>query len=115
MTTHKTRVAYVRLTPEDHAEIARLARHAGLSVSAFLRHAGMRLSVPPTVPAVNKAAWADLARSAANINQLAHHLNEARITGRAGTVDAGVLRQDLHRMYGHIAALRRLLIGEDCP
>lgn len=31
-----------------------------------------------SVPAVNKEAYAELARSAANLNQVAHHLNEGR-------------------------------------
>ncbi len=111
----KTRVAYVRLTSEDHAEISRRAQHAGLSVSEFLRRSGLQLAVPRPVPAVNRAAWSELARSTANLNQLAHHLNESRITGRAGHLDADVLREELRAMDNRIEDVRRRLIGEAPP
>ncbi len=110
MASHKTKVAFVRLNPEDHAEIKRRAQTAGISVSAYLRKAGLGLSIKPPTPAINRKAWTELARTASNINQLAHHLNEARITGR-GNLDAQVLRTELRRMYGHIAALRKRLKG----
>jgi len=112
MAPKKIHVAYVRLSAEDHAAITRLAGAADVSVAEFLRRRGLGCAVRAPVPAINRQAWTALARSAANINQLAHHLNENRITGQAGTVDAAVLRAELRRLYGHIAALRRLLIGE---
>ena len=31
--------------------------------------------LPPTIPEVNREAWAALARTAANLNQIAHRLN----------------------------------------
>ena len=110
----RSRVAYVRLSPPDHQEITRRARTVGLSVSDFLRRAGLDATINAPVPELNVKAWRELARSAANINQLAHHLNEERIHGR-GKLDADHLRQELRRMYGHIAALRRALIAEAPP
>ena len=105
----------MRLSAQDHAAITRLAGEAGLSVAEFLRRRGLGCAVRAPVPARNRQAWAELARSAANINQLARHLNERRVTGRAGTVDAAVLRAELSHMYGHISALRRFLAGEVDP
>ena len=32
--------------------------------------------VPPTIPTLNREAWLELSRAAANLNQLARHLNE---------------------------------------
>ena len=110
----RSRVAYVRLSPADHEEISRRARVAGQSVSDFLRCAGLNAAIIAPVPELNLEAWRALARSAANINQLAHHLNEERMHGR-GSLDADHLRQELRRMYGHIAALRRALIAEAPP
>ena len=111
---HRSHVAYVRLTADDHQEITSRARAAGLSVSDFLRRAGLGLTVSAPVPELNVSAWRELARSAANINQLAYHLNESRIHGRYG-MDADQLRQELRRMYGHIAALRGAMIAETSP
>ena len=55
--------------------------------------------LPPTVPELNRQAWADLARAAANLNQLARHLNEGR-----GSTDADAIRSEL-------SAFRLALIG----
>jgi hypothetical protein len=35
--------------------------------------------LPPTVPEINQGAYAELARSAANLNQLAKHLNAGEL------------------------------------
>jgi len=40
----------------------------------YLRAAALH-RLPPTIPAVNREAWVALARTAANLNQIAHRLN----------------------------------------
>jgi hypothetical protein len=46
----------------------------------YLRTAALH-RLPPTVPALNREAWAELARLAANINQYQLAINEHRATG----------------------------------
>jgi hypothetical protein len=63
----------------------------------YLRAAALH-RLPPTIPEINREAWVDLARAAANLNQIAHRLN-------AG--DA-ILSADIRVM---LEAFRRDLIG----
>ena len=41
----------------------------------YLRAAALH-RLPPIIPAVNREQWLELARAAANLNQIARHLNE---------------------------------------
>lgn len=61
------------------AELVRVdAARGAVTRGAFLRRAA--LAAPPrVVPEVNRAAWVELARLSANLNQLARHLNEGRL------------------------------------
>ena len=103
----------MKATEEEHHLVTERARQAGLSVSDYLRACVFRRRVKPkpVVPPANLAIYAELARAAANLNQLAHHLNEGRVKGQAHTVSAAVLREELRRLYAHLAALRRNLVG----
>lgn len=71
----------------------RLARH--------LRSAGLE-SAPPQIPAINREAWAELSRLAANLNQQQRAINEGRAA--PGPVDLAELRAS-------VDTLRRELIG----
>ena len=104
-------VCYVRVSEEDHRVIKRLATAAELSVSEFLRRAGLGARITWPVPPLNQQAWTELARTASNINQLAHHLNEGRIKGRQTGINLEDMQVMLRRLYGHIVVLRRELIG----
>lgn len=56
-------------------EVSALDRRRGrMSRAAYLRAAALHRP-PPTVPEVNREQWAELARTAANLNQIAHRLN----------------------------------------
>ena len=35
--------------------------------------------MPPPIPELNSLAWTDLSRAAANLNQIAHHLNSGGV------------------------------------
>ena len=103
----------VKLTPDELEAAKASARSAGLSVSDYVR---ARILDKPVVakskvPQVNVKVYAELARSASNLNQLAHHLNEGRIMGLPRKTHAKVLKEELRRMYGHVTALRRHLVG----
>lgn len=54
--------------------------------------------LPPTIPAINREAWTELARAAGNLNQIARSLNAGE------KVDRGSLRDQL-------AQFRAALIG----
>lgn len=54
--------------------------------------------LPPSIPAINRDAWLELARAAANLNQLAKHINQR---GDADPVRIGV----------ELGAFRRALLG----
>jgi len=72
----------------------------------FIRRAA--LSAPPRiVPAVNRAAWVELARLSANLNQLVRHLNEHR-PGTSPPVK-------LDELMTAVVRLRADLIGLEVP
>lgn len=64
----------VRVSADELAQLD--AERGHRPRGAYLRACWVRLPVPPIVPEVNRLAWQALARSAANLNQLAaayHH------------------------------------------
>lgn len=46
----------------------------------YLRHASMG-KLPPTIPAINREAWASLSRVAANLNQYQAQINAGGVHG----------------------------------
>jgi len=64
------------------------------------------------VPAVNVAAYQDLARTAANLNQVTRHLNEG---GRLDATGTARLADMLDRLTTQVRALRLTLMrgGDD--
>lgn len=79
------------------------AKEAGLPTRTYCRRVLLRKHIRP-IPELNREAWAELARLAANINQLAHHANASGELGQLVELQA-VARQ--------VAALRLQLIGAD--
>ena len=73
------------------------------------------------VPAINRQAFAAFARTAANLNQLARHLNTEKVIaenqGRGhrvvveSTINGAVLRELLQQCLTEMKALRHDLIG----
>ena len=59
----------VYVTEAELAAIEKKAASVGMPAPAFLREAGLD-RLPPVIPAINQEAWADLARAAANLNQI---------------------------------------------
>lgn len=70
----------VRLNDAELARLDSLRDSVRMQRGEYLR-AGALHRLPPTIPAINREAWAGLARSAANLNQLARHLNEGGALG----------------------------------
>jgi len=65
----------VRFTAPEFAAIHAAAALHGLGLAAFLRRAALGYRLPPAVPAINRAAYAALARLAGNLNQWMHAIN----------------------------------------
>lgn len=93
----------VRLSP---AELAELDRQRGnIQRGAWLRMAWQRSLPPAPPPAINRGAWAELARASANLNQIAHHLNSSVASG------APVTAADVADVARALARFRASLIG----
>lgn len=100
----RARTIGVRVNPVELADLETKAQAAGVTVTEWLRLAGLRRRAPAgVVPAINREAWVELARLAANLNQLARAANE----GQTVTVN----EQLLSRLMDQVQALRRGLLG----
>ncbi len=96
------------LDPQEEMRIAASASAAGLAIGRFIRRSalGQRVHAVPSIE--NLSAWRDLARLAANLNQVATAINRGRIE----VVGDGVARL-LVQIGLEVAALRAQLIGAD--
>lgn len=92
----------VFFTSQEAAEIQQRASVAVINPAAYLRFAGLT-RLPRPIPALNREAWADLARVGANINQYQAAINEGRATGYPPEV--------LCELRDLVQALRRDLLG----
>lgn len=70
----RVHVVSVRLNAVELARLDSLRDAVRMQRGEYLRAAALD-RLPPAVPAVNREAWVALARSAANLNQIAHRLN----------------------------------------
>ena len=94
----------VRVSAAEYAALRAKAEQMGITPAQFLRDAALKRRLPsPPVPAVNRAEYAELARLAANLNQLTRAANE----GRPVTVAEALLE----RLAGEVSRLRLALLG----
>jgi hypothetical protein len=94
----------VRVSPSEYAVLKDKAAHMGVTPAQWLRQAALSRRLPsPPVPAINRAAYAELARLSANLNQLARHANR----GESVQVGADLL----HQLGLEVRRLRLSLIG----
>jgi transposase len=98
------------LTPAERAELERRTALTGWrDVGAYVRRAIMAQRSPrATVPQLNVQAWGELARTAANLNQVTRHLNEG---GQLDAATAAGLAVVVERLGGEVRALRLGLLG----
>ena len=74
----RTHAVAVRFNSE---ELELLDKNRGRFQRAeFLRSSALN-KLPPTIPPLNQQAWTELARAAANLNQIARELNFKRTPG----------------------------------
>jgi len=98
------------LTPVERAELERRTAMTGWrDVGAYVRRAIMAQRPPrATVPQLNVQAWGELARTAANLNQLTRYLNEG---GQLDAATAARLGLEVERLGEDVRALRLGLMG----
>ena len=99
----------VRVSPPEYDALLAKAIYMHMTVAQWLREAALTRRLPsPPVAAINRAQYIELARLAANLNQLAHLANE----GKCVTVADGLLTC----MIGETRRLRLSLLGvNDLP
>ena len=77
----------VYVTEDEFSELTRRAELVSMRTPAYLRESGLE-RLPPTVPEINQIAWLELSKSAANLNQIARHLNQGKLVGVGVILDA---------------------------
>lgn len=71
----------VRLNGNEWASIQRKADAVGMTPTAWMRRAALsRVPLRAVVPVINRKAYAELARLAANLNQITRAANEGRVS-----------------------------------
>lgn len=102
----------VRLNEAELARLDLLRDAVQMQRGEYLRAAALH-RLPPTIPAINREAWAELAREAANLNQFAKHLNQgfAGDGERIGKALAVQIRAALQHNQRLLMDVRRDLIG----
>lgn len=69
----------VRVSAEEYAALRAKAEQMGMTPAQWLREAALSRRLPsPPVPPINREQYAELARLAANLNQLTRLANEGR-------------------------------------
>lgn len=102
--TRSTRVR-VRLRPPDAARLKAAASATGKPLATYIALAALQHPLPRAVPEVNRKAYAELARVAANLNQWMHAIN----AGQLPTVDKPMIARAIVQMR----ELRAALLGRD--
>jgi hypothetical protein len=72
----RTHTISTRLNDEELNLLNQKCAEYKMQRGEFLRTAAIH-KLPPQIPQVNAEQWVELARSASNLNQIAHHLNNA--------------------------------------
>ncbi len=111
----RTHMLSVYVNAGELAALERRTAAAGIrEVGAYVRVAVMAQRPPrAVVPEVNRGAWGELARTTANVNQIAAHLNGGGRFDERGTAR---LAQALDVLRAEVRALRLTLtepIGDD--
>jgi hypothetical protein len=102
----RMRCVSVRLNDAELAELD--AKRGRYQRGEWLRIASLdRLpALAAPIPAINLQAYQDLARLAANLNQLQRAINAGQVTGS---------QVEVTRLAGAVAALRQQLVGARSP
>jgi len=100
----RSAVIGVRVSASEHEALCQRAAAMQMKPAQWLRTAALTRRLPaPPVAAINRAQYVELARLAANLNQLAHLAN----MGKNVTVASGLLE----RLLVETQRLRQALLG----
>lgn len=96
----------VRVTASEYNELRKKAHHMHMTPAQWLREAALTRRLPSApVAAINRDQYIELARLAANLNQLAHLANEGKCVTVANAL--------LVRTADETQRLRLALLGVD--
>ncbi len=106
----RTYTISVRVNAREYAALAARRDAAGIKeMGAFLRMAVLAQQPPrAVVPAMNREAWRDLARTASNLNHLTAHLNAGNLRNPGGTAQIEAV---LATLTAEVRQLRLALLG----
>ena len=94
----------VRVSAEEYARLRSKAYAMSMTPAQWLREAALTRRLPsPPVPPINREHYAELARLAANLNQLAKAANEGRVIPMDDEL--------LHNVNKEVSRLRLALLG----
>lgn len=94
----------VRVSAEEYSRLRSKAEAMSMTPAQWLREAALTRRLPsPPVPPINREHYAELARLAANLNQLAKAANEGRVI----PMDDELLRN----VNKEVSRLRLALLG----
>ena len=93
----------VYLHPSEAVLLDQARQRVGLERGPYMRLAALD-RLPQSIPELNRDAWSELSRLAANLNQYQHAINEGRI-------DSGVPVSEIEALRKQVDALRRQLLG----
>ena len=109
---NRDRYQTFRVDESEARELVDHASAAGLSVSQLVRRRALGQPAPQAAaPELNRRAYQELARTAANLNQLTHHMNEARVAGQTQVLDLVQVKSLLQKALFEVSALRADLLG----
>jgi hypothetical protein len=101
----------VRVSASEYAKLRTKATQMHMTPAQWLREAALARRLPsPPVAAINREQYAELARLAANLNQLARLANEG---GRVKVADALLMRMTLEAKRLRLALLGIGEAGDD--
>jgi hypothetical protein len=84
---NRTHTISTRLNDVELAELDQKCAQCNMQRGEFLRTAALH-KLPEQIPQINREQWIELSRTAANLNQLAHHLNATEIAPAISEVRA---------------------------
>lgn len=104
----RTATIGVRVSAREYDDLRAKAHQMGFTPAQWLREAALTRSLPsPPISAINREHYADLARLAANLNQLSHAVHE----GKNVIVSSALLE----KIAAEVKKLRLSLLGMDVP
>lgn len=90
-----------RLTDQELEQVDQ-GKPQGMSRGEWIRTKALKRKLPRSIPEMNRQAYAELARLAANLNQYMRAVNQGEVPDQ---------EPDLFSIYEAVNALRRQIIG----